>query len=178
MTSAPEASDLLACRATEEEEAFLAATRAEVSIIVPEWACLTKPRHSVSSVQTDDVQTTYFQPISPRNFFFCRFRKKPLATHHVPGDTVGALTAASPRQYEQRVISRTLYNDKARRSLERVQSDSTRLALDLTSKAQNYFYFASLPPVHSRLHFSAYTVEFIDLRSSASTIVLPDVLPY
>ena len=32
MTSAPEASDLLACRAT--EEAFLAATRAEVSIIV------------------------------------------------------------------------------------------------------------------------------------------------
>ena len=36
MTSAPEASDLLACRATEEEEAFLAATRAEVSIMVRE----------------------------------------------------------------------------------------------------------------------------------------------
>ena len=39
MTSAPEASDLLACRTTEEaEEAFLAATRAEVSIIVEKMA--------------------------------------------------------------------------------------------------------------------------------------------
>jgi hypothetical protein len=40
MTSAPEASDLLACRATEEEEAFLAATRAEESIIVSRNGCL------------------------------------------------------------------------------------------------------------------------------------------
>ena len=41
MTSAPEASDLLACRATEEEaaEAFLAATRAEesIGIMVPSY---------------------------------------------------------------------------------------------------------------------------------------------